>query len=181
VGSGRRDLHGVDQRIVPLGGHGAYRGREPNGIVSPGAEYDAVLTRLENDLRALTDPATGAPVIARTVRTREVLGDDAHPALPDLIVFWCEHDRPLLRVRHPRMELTQSPHAFHRGSHHTTEGLLVAAGPSVREQGRVADVSPLALAPTLLTLLDVAPPAVMTGAPLHDWLTESAALADTRL
>ena len=156
------------------------RGREPNGIVSPGAEYDAVLARLEEDLRALRHPETGAPVIERTVRTREVFGGEVHPALPDLIVFWAEHDRPLLRVHHPRVELTQSPHAFHRGSHHTTEGMLVAAGPTVREQGRVTDVSPLALAPTLLTLLDVAPPSGMTGAPLRDWLMESPALADTR-
>jgi hypothetical protein len=31
----------------------------------------------------------------------------------------------------------------------------------------------------MLTLLDVAPPAEMTGTPLRDWLAESAALADT--
>ena len=150
-----------------------------NGIVAPGAEYDAVLARLEEDLHALRDAETGAPVIARTVRTRDAFGDDVHPALPDLVVFWAEHDRPLRRVRHPRAELTQSPHAFHRGSHHTTEGLLVAAGPGVRGHGRVDEVNPLALAPTLLTLLDVVPPAEMTGAPLRDWLADVSVLADT--
>jgi predicted AlkP superfamily phosphohydrolase/phosphomutase len=156
------------------------RGREPNGIVSPGAEYDALLTRLEEDLHALRDAESGAPVIERTVRTRDAFGKkDVHPALPDLIVFWHEHDRPLLRVRHPRVELTQSPHAFHRGSHHTTEGLLVAAGAGVRSAGRGADISPLSLAPTLLTLLDVTPPDEMTGPPLHDWLVQSPALSDT--
>jgi predicted AlkP superfamily phosphohydrolase/phosphomutase len=155
------------------------RGREPNGIVSPGAEYEALLSRLEADLHALRDAETGAPVVARTVRTREAFGDDLNPVLPDLAVFWCEHDRPLLRVRHPRAELTQSPHPFHRGSHHTTEGLLVAAGAAVRAAGRVPDVSPLALAPTLLALLDVVPPAEMTGSPLRDWLAPSPALIDT--
>jgi predicted AlkP superfamily phosphohydrolase/phosphomutase len=155
------------------------RGREPNGIVAPGAEYDALLSRLEEDLHALRDAETGTAVIARTVRTREVFGDDAHPALPDLIVYWSEHHRPLRRVRHPRAELTQSPHAFNRGSHHTTEGILVAAGASVREAGRLPDVDPLSLAPTMLTLLDVAPPAEMTGSPLYDWLTSSSAYADT--
>ena len=155
------------------------RGREPNGIVAPGAEYDTLLSRLEEDLHALRDAETGAAVIARTVRTREVFGDDAHPALPDLIVFWNEHDRPLRRVRHPRAELTQAPHAFNRGSHHTMEGFLVAAGAAIRTAGRRPDVDPLSLAPTMLTLLDVAPPVEMTGSPLHDWLTTSSALADT--
>jgi predicted AlkP superfamily phosphohydrolase/phosphomutase len=154
------------------------RGREPNGIVAPGAEYDALLSRLEEDLHALRDATTGAAVVARTVRTHEVFGDDAHPVLPDLIVFWNEHDRPLRRLRHPRAELTQSPHAFHRGSHHTTEGFLVAAGAAVRATGRQPDVDPLSLAPTMLTLLDVAPPVEMTGSPLHDWLTSPAFVAN---
>ena len=92
------------------------------------------------------------------------------PALPDLVVFWREHDRPLTRVTHPRAELSQTPHAFHRGSHHITEGLLVAAGGGVRSAGRSADVSPLALAPTLLALLDVPAPATMGAPPLGDWL-----------
>ena len=155
------------------------RGREPNGIVAPGAEYDAVLTRLEEDLHALRDAETNEPVIARTVRTREAFGDDAHPALPDLTVFWRAHDRPLRRLRHPRAELTQSPHAFHRGSHHTTEGILVAAGGTVRAAGRLPDVDPLSLAPTMLTLLDVALPVEMTGSPLLDWLKSSTTFADT--
>ena len=155
------------------------RGREPNGIVDPGAEYDALLSRLESDLHALRDAETGEAVIARTVRTRELFGADLHPALPDLAVFWREHDRPLQRVLHPRAELTQSPHAFHRGSHHTTEGLLVAAGAGVRPAGHQPEVTPLALAPTLLTLLDVDPPATMTGSALRGWLAESPVLADT--
>jgi predicted AlkP superfamily phosphohydrolase/phosphomutase len=146
------------------------RGREPNGIVEPGAEYDAVLTRLEQDLQLLTDAETGERVIDRTVRTRDVFGDSPHPALPDLVVFWREHDRPLLRVRHPRVELTQTPHPFHRGSHHTTEGLLVGAGPAIRNAGRITDVNPLAVAPTLLSLLGIAAPESMTVAPLHAWL-----------
>jgi predicted AlkP superfamily phosphohydrolase/phosphomutase len=147
------------------------RGREPMGIVAPGAEYDEVLDRLEADFRALTDAETGESVIDRTVRIRATFGDDVHPALPDLAVFWRAHDRPLLRLRHPRGELTQKAHAFHRGSHHMTEGLVIAAGPSVRASGRQADVDPLALAPTMLALLGVPAPASMEKAPLGAWLT----------
>lgn len=149
------------------------RGREPNGIVSSGAEYDSVLTRLEEDLHALRDAETGAPVVERTVRTRDAFGGDVHPALPDLVVFWREHDRPIRRVLHPRAELAQEPHPFHRGSHHTTEGMLVAAGAAVRAAGRVGEVTPLALAPTMLALLGVAPPADMAP-PLRDWLATTA-------
>ncbi len=154
------------------------QGREPMGIVAPGVEYDAVLARLEEDFHALRHAETGEPVIARTVRTREAFGGEVHPALPDLIVFWREHDRPLLRLTHPRAELTQTPHAFHRGSHHIAEGLLVAAGPAVRAAGRASEVNPLALAPTLLALLGVPAPATMTAPPLSGWLEPKPATAD---
>lgn len=153
------------------------QGREPQGIVAPGAEYDALLTRLEEDFHALTDPDTGERVIERTVRTRAVMGESLHPALPDLVVFWRAHDKPHLRVLHPRAELTQSPHPFHRGSHHITEGLLVAAGPAIEAAGRVDDVNPLALAPTLLSLLGVDVPETMTEAPLDSWRTSSSRAA----
>lgn len=150
------------------------RGRESEGIVEPGADYDRLLDRLEADLHALRDAETGEAVIARTVRVRDVFPAPVHPAVPDLLVFWHGHDRPLLRVRHPRGELTQSPHAFHRGSHHTTEGVLIAAGPSVRNLGRIEEVSPLALAPTLLTLLNVPIPKRMAAPPLASWCTSLA-------
>lgn len=149
------------------------RGREPQGVVQPGAGFDEVLDRLEGDFHALTHPETGDAVVARTVRTRAILGPDSHPALPDLYVSWRAHDQPLRRVLHPRGELTQPPHHFHRGSHHTAQGFLIGAGPSIRAAGRVPEVSPLDLAPTLLTLLGTTPPRdVMYGAPLDDWLAE---------
>ncbi|NOT07454.1 MAG: hypothetical protein HOP28_04525 [Gemmatimonadales bacterium] len=151
------------------------RGREPLGTVEPGAEYEAVLDRLEADLHALRDAESGLPVVARTVRTRAVLPPPVNDLVPDLLVFWGEHDRPLTRVRHPRLELRQAPHAFHRGSHHTTTGFLVASGPSVRTQGRVDDVSPLAVAPTMLQLLGLPVPARMREAALAEWLVTPAA------
>jgi predicted AlkP superfamily phosphohydrolase/phosphomutase len=147
------------------------RGREPLGIVEPGAPYDRVLDRLESDFRALTHPHTLAPVVERTVRTRDLFGAALHPALPDLCVFWRPHDRPILRVQHPSgREFRQPPHPFHRGSDHTTQGFLIGAGPSIRTLDRVADVNPLALAPTLLTLLRITPPDLMTVPPLTAWL-----------
>lgn len=154
------------------------RGREPLGVVEAGAEYDEVLDRLEADFHALTHPETGEPVVAGTIRPRELFGAALHPTLPDLYVSWRAHDQPLRRVLHPRGELTQPPHHFNRGSHHTTQGFLIGAGPSIRPAGRLPDVSPLALAPTLLSLLGVAPPAAMEGAPLADWLARDAVTAN---
>ncbi|HLA63852.1 MAG TPA: hypothetical protein VK610_05460, partial [Rhodothermales bacterium] len=142
------------------------RGREPQGIVEPGADYDALLGRLESDFLALTHPETGERVVDRVVRVRDVFGADLHPALPDLHVLWQPHARFLDRVVHPRAVITQPPHPLFRASDHTTEGFLAFAGPGLKAAGRVPDVSPLALAPTLLNLLGVPVPDTMPEPPL---------------
>jgi predicted AlkP superfamily phosphohydrolase/phosphomutase len=60
-------------------------GRERQGIVDP-AEYDALLDRLERDLIAMRDPATGLRPISLVYRTRrELHGPEASHA-PDIIV-----------------------------------------------------------------------------------------------
>ena len=60
------------------------RGREPEGIVEPGGDAEAVLDELERELGRLTDPVTGEPAVRRVARTRELFGADASDALPDL-------------------------------------------------------------------------------------------------
>ena len=98
------------------------RGREPNGIVAPGAEYDALLSRLEEDLHALRDAETGAPVIARTVRTREAFGDDGAPRAS-------RPHRVLERARSSASARSSSSRGadagatrVHRGSHQPRKG-----------------------------------------------------------
>lgn len=61
------------------------RGRESRGIVSPAA-YPDVLDRLERDLLAMRDPATGEPVVTLVTRTRRDFKGDALEDAPDIIV-----------------------------------------------------------------------------------------------
>ena len=49
------------------------RGREPQGIVSAGAEYEALLDRLEDDLWQLRDPQNGCGVVGAVARTAQTL------------------------------------------------------------------------------------------------------------
>ena len=44
------------------------KGREPDGRVAPGAEYEALLDELTRELHALVNPATGRPAVARVMR-----------------------------------------------------------------------------------------------------------------
>jgi predicted AlkP superfamily phosphohydrolase/phosphomutase len=139
------------------------RGREPQGIVQPGAEYEDVLRRLENDLQQLTDPDTGEPVVQQVERTRDLFGDDAHAALPDLFAIWKPLARFRSRVVHPAGEIVQPRPEWCRGSDHLQNGFVAAAGPGMRARGRVEDVPLMDLAPSFLALLDEPAPQTMRG------------------
>ncbi len=86
-----------------LGLNGLYvnlKGREENGIVSPGAEYEELLDRLEKDLLEMEDPARNAHPVSQVVRThRDFHGPYVEDA-PDIIVgynwgYRCSWESPL--------------------------------------------------------------------------------------
>lgn len=148
------------------------RGREPQGIVAPGAEYEALLDQIEADLRKLVDPVTGEPAVTQVERTKHLFGEDAHEALPDLFAEW-KPGRFMQRVVHPEAELTQEKPDFYRRSDHSSYGFVAAAGPSIEARGHIGEVEVLDLAPMFLSLLGAAAPSRMSGYPLSEMLQQN--------
>lgn len=146
------------------------RGREPEGIVEPGAPYHALLRRLENDLAQLIDPQTGQPAIEKVVRSGELYGCTYPEVMPDLVVHWKPSTHFLDRVVHPNGELTQEKPEFFRDSEHMDHGFFAAAGPSIQSRGQIEDVEVLDLAPTFLALLNEPKLKQMTGNVLNEVL-----------
>ncbi|HWO41019.1 MAG TPA: alkaline phosphatase family protein [Candidatus Eisenbacteria bacterium] len=140
-------------------------GREPQGTVRRGADYRAVLERLESDLARLIDADTGEKAVTTVARTVELFQCEPHVSLPDLFVHW-KPGRFMERVRHPKTELTQKKPDFYRPSDHSRHGFVAAAGPSIKAQTQASDVEVLNLAPTFLSLLGEPVPPRMTGHPI---------------
>ncbi len=138
------------------------RGREPAGTVEPGAEYEALLDRIETDLKQLVDPATNERAVTRVARTVELFRCPPHVSLPDLFVEW-KPGRFMRRVVHPKAELVQQKPDFYRRSDHSANGFVAAAGPSIRARGIMDDISVLDLAPTFLSLVGQSVPQQLTG------------------
>ena len=63
-------------------------GREPQGIVPPGAEYRALCAELAEQLGELVNPATGDRAVERVWLCDEVFPGDQRDHLPDLVVTW---------------------------------------------------------------------------------------------
>lgn len=140
------------------------RGREPQGIVEPGADYRKLLERVEDDLKRLIDPQSGQPAVRYIARTVDLYRTEPHESLPDLFFDWAPAPYPKRRIEHPRAVLEQKDLFFNRDTRHDLCGFFAAAGPGIVAQGRIANLSVLDVAPTCLHLMGQPIPNSMQGA-----------------
>ena len=145
------------------------RGRDPYGSVERGPAYDNLCTELAAELLQLENPLSGGPAVAEVVRLDEIYGPDVHPNLPDLVIRWREEQPLIETLSSPRAGTLSGPvrvRPVPRSGDHSTESRLWAFGPSFSPGETVAGARAVDLAPTVLELLDVAPPAELDGRPL---------------
>jgi predicted AlkP superfamily phosphohydrolase/phosphomutase len=138
------------------------QGREPLGIVAPGAEYEALLDQLEVQLAALR-LADGTPAVREVIRSDRVFAGPGRDRLPDLIVTWSEA-MPIDRLLSPAIGEVAGASPDPRPGTHGGPGfaLTVPYAGTVSQTG-VGDVCDLA--PTLLAAFGLTPPAYMEGRP----------------
>lgn len=139
-------------------------GREPAGVVAPGADYDALVARIEADLQALVDPESGERPVARVTRTAEAFGGGPPEKLPDLFVEWTPRTEYAWRLEHPRASIAQGAEDYFRESYHTYTGFVAGAGPSLSKRGELGEVELLDFTPTFLHLMGEPAPQGLRGA-----------------
>jgi predicted AlkP superfamily phosphohydrolase/phosphomutase len=141
------------------------KGREPEGIVEPGAEYEALCRELHSELQALTNPDTGAAAVRHVWIRNEIFPGERQEHLPDVIVTWNDA-APFTTLSSPRIGRVQGETADLRPGTHSPYGFLLAGGtgvpPGGHSRGHLADV-----APTILRLLGLDLPNGMDGTPLR--------------
>lgn len=174
-------------RIYALGAGGNLyvnlAGREPEGIVQPGAEYEQLRERVTADLLTLTCPDTGRQLIKQVHRREELYRGPFVERAPDLVIEWADYSywgrgrydiQGTLVFEEPK---TLDFSALPLSGTHRPHGLLIAYGPGMRAGSRISGARLVDLAPTLLGLLGLKPPGEMDGRFLWDLLTEEQAAA----
>jgi predicted AlkP superfamily phosphohydrolase/phosphomutase len=138
------------------------KGREPHGIVEPGAEYEAVRDEIERLAYQFRDPRTGRPLIGEVMRREEVYSGPFVERAPDLI----------LRPREPSdifFGLADFGHretvstVYRYSGMHRDDGMLIMKGPGVRQDAVLEGAAIYDIAPTVLHSLGLPVPADMDG------------------
>jgi predicted AlkP superfamily phosphohydrolase/phosphomutase len=134
-------------------------GREPNGRVHPGAEFEAYAEQLARDLSDFKIVPSGQPLVRRVIRTSEHYRGDRLHALPDLLVEW-NREAPISSIRSRKTGTISGQFRGSRTGDHKPEGLILAAGPAIRPGPVDGPIDVMDMAPTVAALLGVALPEV---------------------
>lgn len=158
------------------------RGREPEGIVEPGAEYERECAELEDALRSFRDIATGQPIVDRVYRQADLATADApyRELLPDLVVTWNQvsavQSRGARSERYGELLVPGGKLPSGRAGNHTDRGWVAMSGDGIEAGSRLAPGHIVDVAPTLLSWLGAELHATFQGKPLHSDGMRQAAL-----
>jgi predicted AlkP superfamily phosphohydrolase/phosphomutase len=169
------DVDWSRSRVYSMGNFGQLfinlKGREPQGIVSPGSEYDQLITELTQRLKSLVDPENGKQVIGQIFHSEEIYEGAYADRAPDLMFF-------TQNMEYKAMGLSDfsSPKVFEpiygTTGHHRMNGLLICQGKDVFLEGEQIEESRIQdLAPTILYLMGQPIPKEMDGKVLLDLFT----------
>lgn len=143
------------------------KGREKNGIVQPGKQYDDLCQYIMNELLTFVDADTGKPLIKELRLSKDIFHGDKLDLLPDIIGRWnddpCADHRVITSVRYgdiPWSVPGKNPDG--RSGNHISNGFLLAYGDHIRKD-KMGDVHIIDLAPTILHLLGEEIPSHMKG------------------
>jgi predicted AlkP superfamily phosphohydrolase/phosphomutase len=141
------------------------RGREPQGVVEPGSQYEDVCSELTEVLENLINPATGRAVVREVCRIDRLFPGDRRDHLPDLTVIW-NNEAEIREVYSDRLGLVCEAPVDPRTGTHYPLSFMAARGPRSQrgkiQGGHIAD-----LAPTLLAYFGINSASEMDGRALE--------------
>jgi len=135
------------------------KGREPHGIIEPGAQFESTRAEVMERLAALRHPDTGEPLIDLVEKRESTYRGEFAAETPD-VLFTVQGMRYVAGNRLlPERLLTPAPL---RGNHRM-DGIFVLRGPGVAPGSAVADAQLVDVMPTMLHALQLPVPDDLDG------------------
>ncbi len=142
-------------------------GLRPQGIVTPGREYEELRERIIHKALALRDPLSGELLVERVYRREELYSGPYTDRTPDLLIqprnweymAFGHADFGSNKLVDPIVGLS---------GHHRPEGIVILAGAGVKPDLRLENASIMDLTPTILHVMGVPIPQELDGRVLEE-------------
>ena len=143
-------------------------GRQPQGIVHPGAEYERIRQEICEQIRDVTDPVTGDRLIINTYLREDIYNGPHIERSPDIILVLKENYSGGTGLGSTFITAVD-PLALQKvNGEHRMNGILVACGPMIKAREIIEGASLEDIAPTLLYSLGLPVSDKMDGKVLKD-------------
>lgn len=144
-------------------------GREKNGIVQPGAEYEELCAELIAELKLLRNAETREPAIDEIIRVRDHYDGSKFDSLPDILLNW-NRSHPINAIESPKIGTVDSTGltAIRTGDHRPV-GRFFALSPRLKPLRLNRKVASEDFAPTIAKSLAV-PIGDTDGHPIREML-----------
>lgn len=137
-------------------------GRQPNGVVRPGAEYEDLRDEIRTELCKLKHPDTGEQLIARVLNREEIYHGELLDYTPDMLLLPADFKYLAFGESEFASNKLVGPALGHTG-HHRLEGVGALSGPHICAGAAIQNASLMDLAPTILYALGLPIPPDMDG------------------
>jgi len=143
------------------------RGREPQGIVEPGAEYEQVREEIARRALAYVNPKTGQPMVRQVLCREEVYHGPHVDRAPDLILLPAQdtdHFYGLSDFGSARLYVP----AYRYSAVHRHNAFITIQGPPIQPGSRLGPARLEDVAPTVFYAMRLPIPADFEGRPLTE-------------
>lgn len=138
------------------------KGREAQGIVNPGAEYESLRQELRKQLLEIKDPTSGRPVISRVWFAEEIYHGKCLQWAPDIVFEPSSDPCYTFAIGQLSSPCLKRKIVDYTGNHRT-EGIFLAYGPDVKPNANGPGVQIVDLCPTILYQLGLPVPDDIDG------------------
>ena len=147
------------------------RGREPEGIVEPGREYEEVREEIMRLARGFVHPRTGEPLIGEILKREDIYQGPYLDRAPDLILRPRDERNIFFGLADFGSNITVDT-VYRYSGMHRDYGLLIMTGKGVKKGAAIEGAGIEDLAPTVLYAMECPVPQDMDGRVLSEVFTE---------
>ena len=144
------------------------KGREPEGVVEPGEEYERLRETLYSTAQDLVNPANGKPAAHAVYKPQEMYQGPCRAQMPDVVIAWnleAKITKDLAAGSCGQVHSQYAPYQlipYYTGNH-KPNAFAAMVGPGIARGQALAGASILDIAPTILARFGIERPDHMDG------------------